>query len=424
MAEVNDRKMAASECSICTSVSRRDFVKAVSAGAFAGAVPLFGRSAAAGPAQVGPSPSAAAETTVARFYKTITPEQRKLICFPFDHPLRKRVGNNWAIVKPTIDDLSSDQKALCQEIMKNLCSEDGYERFTKQMDDDAGGFENYHVAVFGEPGTDKPFEWVLTGRHDTLRADGNSVEGAAFGGPIFYGHAADGHDNEDSKHTNNVWWYQGEQANKIFRTLDDKQQAQALVAKAEADEPKTTRLKGDKLPQTGLLIAGLDGQQKAMVAPAHRKDAQSVPRVRCRGSAGVSRCQRRRRYASAHVLQGRRHRQRRRLGYLEAGRPGVLVVLPRFATRSYLVERRDQGLIKPLPNFHCSPKPTCLAPAGHVERNGVSPWNSRWRFVSCQVDPQRLSHSGRSISRRVGTAHRGQPRWAVPTLQKDLWGST
>jgi hypothetical protein len=162
--------------------------------------------------------------------------------------------------------MSSEQKSLCQEIMKNLCSEDGYGRFTKQMDDDAGGFEKYHVAVFGEPGSDKPFEWVLTGRHDTLRADGNSVEGAAFGGPIFYGHAADGHDNEDSKHTNNVWWYQGEQANKIFRTLDDKQQAQALVADAEADEPKTTRLKGSELPKTGLSIAGLDSQQKAMVS--------------------------------------------------------------------------------------------------------------------------------------------------------------
>ena len=33
MAEVNDRKMAASDCSICSSVSRRDFVKAVGAGA-------------------------------------------------------------------------------------------------------------------------------------------------------------------------------------------------------------------------------------------------------------------------------------------------------------------------------------------------------------------------------------------------------
>ena len=266
MAEVNDQKMTGSDCSICTSFSRRDFVKTVGAGALAAAVPFIGRTAAAaGPAQAGPSPSAAAETAVARFYKTITPEQRKLICFPFNHPLRSTVKNNWEIVKPSIGDMKPDQQALCQEIMKNLCSEDGYERFMKQMEDDSGGFDTYHVAVFGEPGTDKPFEWVLTGRHDTLRADGNSVDGAAFGGPIFYGHAADGHNNEDSKHTNNVWWYQGEQANKIFKTLDDKQQAQALLPKGEPDDQKTIRLKGNALPQTGLAIAGLDGQQKAMV---------------------------------------------------------------------------------------------------------------------------------------------------------------
>lgn len=72
-------------------------------------------------------------------------------------------------MKPSIGDLTPEQQAICSEIMKNLCSEDGYERFMKQMDDDAGGFEAYHVAVFGEPGTDKPFEWVLSGRHDTLR---------------------------------------------------------------------------------------------------------------------------------------------------------------------------------------------------------------------------------------------------------------
>ena len=150
--------------------------------------------------------------------------------------------------------------------MKGLCSEDGYERFMKQMDDDSGGFDTYHVAVFGEPGTDKPFEWVLTGRHDTLRADGNSVEGAAFGGPIFYGHAADGHDNEDAKHTNNVWWYQGEQANKIFKTLDDKQQAQALSStRPSRTTPGPSSSRENDLPQTGLAIADLDSQQKAMV---------------------------------------------------------------------------------------------------------------------------------------------------------------
>ena len=266
MAEINDRETAATECSLCAPVSRRGFVKAVGAGAFAATVPLWNRTAAAvGPAQLGPTPSAPAETAVARFYKTISPEQRKLICFPFDHPLRSTVKNNWEIVKPSISDMKPEQQALCEEIMKNLCSEDGYGRFMKQMEDDSGGFDSYHVAVFGEPGTDKPFEWVLTGRHDTLRADGNSVLGAAFGGPIFYGHAADGHNNEDSKHTNNVWWYQGEQANKIFKTLDDKQQAQALLPKGEPDDQKTIKLKGNSLPQTGLAIAGLDSEQKAMV---------------------------------------------------------------------------------------------------------------------------------------------------------------
>jgi hypothetical protein len=175
------------------------------------------------------------------------------------------VKNNWEIVKPSISDLNNEQQALCTEIMKNLCSEDGYERFMKQMEDDSGGFDTYHVAVFGEPGTDKPFEWVLTGRHDTLRADGNSLEGAAFGGPIFYGHAADGNFNEDAKHTHNVWWYQGEQANKIFQTLDDKEKARALVDKAEEDDARSVQLKGEKLAGRGLAVADLDGQQKQMV---------------------------------------------------------------------------------------------------------------------------------------------------------------
>ena len=223
MAEVNDRRMMESDCPDCAAVplSRREFVRGVGAGVLAASAPLLGRaSAAEGPAKIGPSPSSAAETAVARFHKSLTKEQRKELWFPFDHPKRSMVNNNWNIVKPSISDLSTEQQAVCQEIMKSLCSEEGYERFMKQMEDDAGGFENYHVAVFGEPGTDKPFEWVLSGRHDTLRADGNSVEGAAFGGPIFYGHAADGHDTEDAKHTHNVWWYQGEQANKIFKTLE------------------------------------------------------------------------------------------------------------------------------------------------------------------------------------------------------------
>ena len=284
-AQLSGRAEDESGCADCAPVSRRQFVKTVGAGVLAASAPIIGRTALADGAagtKVGPSPSAAAETAVARFYKTITPEQRKLICFPFDHPKRSMVNNNWAIVKPTVDDMKPEQQALCREIMKNLCSEEGYERFMKQMDDDAGGFESYHVAVFGEPETDKPFEWVLTGRHDTLRADGNSVEGAAFGGPIFYGHAADGHDTEDPKHTHNVWWYQGEQANKIFATLDEKQRAHALVEKSVADAPATIKLKGRQLG------ADRPGHRRPRRpaegdGPRARRDgAPALPGLRCR----------------------------------------------------------------------------------------------------------------------------------------------
>ena len=268
MAEMRDQKIH--ECECCSAFTRREFVRTLGAGVLAASVPFIGRTAHAvaldGPAKVGPSVSDLAETAVARFYKTLSKEQRSLICFPFDHPLRSVVRNNWAIVKPAITDMTNEQQALCTEIMKNLCSEDGYGRFMKQMDDDQGGFETYHVAVFGEPGTDKPSEWVLTGRHVTLRVDGNSVEGAAFGGPIFYGHAADGHDTEDAKHTNNVWWYQGDQANKIYQSLDGKQQAQALVDKSWTDDARTIKLKGAKLPATGVAVADLDSQQKQMVS--------------------------------------------------------------------------------------------------------------------------------------------------------------
>ena len=248
-------------------ITRRQFARGVGAAALAAsAAPALGAAGLRGldDKPAGPTPSAPAETAVSRFFETLKPEQRGQICFPFNHVKRKQVNNNWQIVNPTIDDLSLEQQELCREIMKGLCSEDGYDRFMRQMDEDYGGFEAYHVAVFGEPGTDKPFEWVLSGRHDTLRADGNSVEGAAFGGPIFYGHASLS-DTENASHTGNVWWYQAERANAIFKTLDDRQRDRALAAAGPDDTPRVVRLKGSKLAEAGLPVADLDGQQKTMV---------------------------------------------------------------------------------------------------------------------------------------------------------------
>jgi hypothetical protein len=264
MAEADPFSVAGPRSESGSNLSRREFVKAVGAAATAAALPLV---ATPGLALGASAPPAAApgETAVGRLYRSLRDDQRKALCFPFDHPLRNRVENNWAVVRPAISDLDDEQQALCLEIFRSLCSDEGYERFRRQMDDDSGGFANYHVALFGTPGTEQPFEWVLTGRHVTLRADGRRAPGSAFGGPIFYGHAAQGRFHEDAQPTGNVWWYQGAQANRIFASLDPAQQAQALVSARDDDARRAVRLKGKRLVTPGIAVAALDAGQKQMV---------------------------------------------------------------------------------------------------------------------------------------------------------------
>ena len=189
------------------------------------------------------------------------------------------------------------------------------------MEDDYGGFESYHVAVFGEPGTTSRSSGCSPAA-TTRSADGNSVDGAAFGGPIFYGHAADGHFNEDPKHTNNVWWYQGQQANKIFATLDEAQHHRAPVARREPDAARSVRLRGDKLGDAGLAVSELDPQQKEMVqkllkdltSPFRAFDVEEVQEcLREAGGADKLRL--------TYFKEGG-HRRRSGLGHLEARRAG------------------------------------------------------------------------------------------------------
>ena len=103
-----------------------------------------------------------------------------------------------------------------QRNFRGVTSPDGYERFIKQRDDDVGGLGQYHVALFGTPGSGK-FEFEMTGRHVTIRADGDSVENVAFGGPIVYGH---GEGAGEAGLPGNVFYYQTKKANEVFAALD------------------------------------------------------------------------------------------------------------------------------------------------------------------------------------------------------------
>lgn len=256
------------------ALDRREFLRAVggTAAAAAAGVMLGNASSVA----AAPTPTSAAETIVGEFYKTLTESQRGVIAFPFEHELRSRVNANWHVTKPTIDSdfFTVEQKQLVRDIAKNVCSPEGYERLLKQTEFDDGGIGAYSVAVFGTPGQGK-FQWELTGRHLTLRADGDSVDKAAFGGPIVYGHG-----EEDPK--DNLYHYQTKQVNELYRALDPKQSAQALVEKAPKEDAVALQGAGQKYP--GLPVSELTSDQKTLfettarmlLAPYRTEDVDEV----------------------------------------------------------------------------------------------------------------------------------------------------
>lgn len=211
---------------------------------------------------------AASETLVKTFYDSLSEEQRKAICFDFDHKLRLKVDNNWQITKSKVKSFNKDQQAMIREIFMGLHSEEYAQKVYDQVEWDSGleGFEGgSSVAIFGKPGTGK-FEFVLTGRHCTRRCDGDSVEGAAFGGPLFYGHAAKSF-NEKADHEDNAYWYQAVRANEVYQMLDGKQRKVALLEKKSRGEKgnKTIELSGKKTGLDGIRVADLAGDQKDQV---------------------------------------------------------------------------------------------------------------------------------------------------------------
>jgi hypothetical protein len=245
------------------------------------------------PALTAPSTVAASakndrpETLVATLYKSLTEEQKKSVAFPFDHPLRNKVDNNWFITDKKLSQFyTPDQQAMIREIFMGLHSPEYAEKVIKQVEEDAGkeGFGSSSIALFGQPGTGK-FEFVLTGRHCTRRCDGDSIDGAAFGGPIFYGHAARGMGNEPADHPGNAYWYQAVRANEVFKMLNGKQREIALLGEPRKEEgTDTVKLTGKKSGLPGIPLTELTSDQKDQVrkvmadvlAPFRKTDADEA----------------------------------------------------------------------------------------------------------------------------------------------------
>lgn len=279
-------------------VDRRGFLKtAGSAALVAGATPLWATAKAQAKAT-----APASETVVKLLYESLSPDQKKQVCYDWGHVdsergmLRTRVANNWHINDVEIDSdfYTAEQKRMIRDIFEGIIQPDWHKRIYRQLDDDCGGFGmDQNMAIFGKPGAGK-FEFVITGRHMTLRCDGDSTEHVAFGGPIFYGHAAAGF-NEPADHPGNVFWPQARLANALYQILDGRQQKLALVKTRPAENAVAFR--GPNGTRPGIPASELSADQQEhlhkvlakLLEPYRTTDRQEVAQC-LKAQGGLERC--------------------------------------------------------------------------------------------------------------------------------------
>lgn len=259
---------------------------------------------ARGDDKVKPAP----ETLVKKLYESMNEKQRAGVCFDWDHVktfksgmtkqglLRTRVENNWQVTDKKINSkfYTDDQKQMIRAIFEGLYAPDWIPKIEKQLMDDAGGYgKQQSIAIFGTPGGEK-FEFVMTGRHLTLRCDGNTADHVAFGGPIFYGHAASEF-NETADHPGNVFWPQAVAANKVFEMLDGKQRKKALIKKRPKEQ--AVAFQGASGTFSGIPISEFSPDQKEEMQKVLKKliepyrEADRAEAMEClKTQGGIDKC--------------------------------------------------------------------------------------------------------------------------------------
>jgi hypothetical protein len=297
-----DKKLICPDCDsveeTTSAVDRRGFLTTVAGVAVASALPLW----AVPRASAAPTPQSGAEKIVATLYDKLSDVQKKEVCFDWDFKdsrglLRTHVSNNWQITRPAVDGAfyTREQKELIYEIFKSVFNPEWHKKLLKQLRDDSGGDFGHHqsIAIFGKPGTGK-FQFVMTGRHMTVRADGDSEAHVALGGPIFHGHAASGF-TEKVHHPGNIFWHQAVLANQVYKILDGKQQDKALVARRPAEAAVAFRAKDGVYP--GLPISDMSKDQRfaveevltSLLAPYRQEDRDEV-RACLQKQGGLDKC--------------------------------------------------------------------------------------------------------------------------------------
>jgi hypothetical protein len=211
-----------------------------------------------------------AEALAIELLRGLNDAQRGEVAFPWDYVdgdrglLRARVAASWNVTKPTVDSdfFTADQRALIRAIYEDLLDPGWHERYDRKQVDDAGGWGRHQsIGLFGDP-TMGPFQFLMTGRHMTMRAGGHADPRIAFGGPIFYGHAAGSWLTagfvERRDHPGNVFFPQAVAASGLYDLLDGVQRERARITEVPEEFDITFSAPGR---QRGIPLSDLSPDQ-------------------------------------------------------------------------------------------------------------------------------------------------------------------
>jgi hypothetical protein len=246
------------ECGEIVDTGRRGFLKMAGAGAAALALsrsPLAWSKAS--------KPDRTAEELIQELYTGLDADQKKAVVLPYDAPERLKYYNA-AMGKKIGEVYTKAQQEAVIRILKALSSgEEGWNQITRGGTWDASkAFENCGANLFGD--ASGKYTWVFTGHHLTLRCDGNSEEGAAFGGPLYYGHSPNGYVER------NVFQYQTKSALAVFESLDKDQREQAVALEDPAEGLASVKFRCTCDSTPGIPFQNLGKESKGLVEKVMR----------------------------------------------------------------------------------------------------------------------------------------------------------
>ncbi len=274
------------------ALGRRDFLRAVGGGAATltalGSLPALPRAYAEPRADKAEKP---AESLIKELYASLSDDQKPQLVYPWNHVqggqktlTRLRMYNAPIFSKHTIGNVcTKPQQELVQRILKSICSgADGYKQISRNGNfDGSGAFENCGAYIFGDPADGAKFAWVFTGHHLTVRCDGNSEEGAAFGGPMYYGHSPNGYSDR------NVFHYQTKGVLSVYEALSEEQRKAAVVTGSPGEQEPSVRFRAKGQKHPGIGFGELSKDQQALVekvmrdvlSPYRKEDADEVMEI-------------------------------------------------------------------------------------------------------------------------------------------------